>query len=63
MEELEKFLSNRVDSRRVTFAKAVLGYSQSDIDFWAGDYFLKFTVDILPSAKDIYTPKKFDREI
>ena len=58
---LEEFLSNRFDAGSVSFTLFTIRNINTDTEFWVGNYLLKLTERKL--AKDMYTPKKFDREI
>ena len=62
LKELEEFLSNRFDAGGVSFILFTIRNINTDTEFWMGKYLLKLT-EVELMAKDMYAPKKFDREI
>lgn len=61
LKELEEFLSSRFDAGTVSFTMLIFRHN-TEAEHWVGNYLLKLKEHNL-MAKDMYTPKKFKREI
>lgn len=62
LEYLEKFLSDRVDARSVNDALSIIQTLDDPDGFWVGNYLVNLT-EIILTAKGMYTPRNFKREL
>ena len=60
LRELREFLSNRFDAATVSFTMLIFR-KNTEAEHWIGNYLLKLKEPKL--AKDMYAPRKFNREI